>query len=292
MTKKIAVVYGGWSSEAEISRKSGKAVANALNQIGYEVYELELTRDIALKLLELKPNKVFPLLHGSPGEDGTFQGLLEILGIPYVGENVKTSAVCMDKDWTKRILQSFGIDTPRWVVIKDLGNLREELFKNYPLVVKPAEEGSSVGLAIVENFDQLKEAVEKLLPKKVLIEEFIPGKEFTCGFVKGKVLSPIEIKPKKGIYNFEAKYTKGLTEFEPVRDPSLVKKIQQLTLKVVGALEIKTLCRVDFRYNLSEDRLVVLEVNTIPGMTETSLLPKMAKLEGVTFENLVKLLIT
>jgi len=292
MPKKIAVVYGGWSSEAEISRKSGKAVANALKQIGYEVYELELTRDVALKLLELKPDKVFPLLHGSPGEDGTFQGLLEILGIPYVGENVKTSAVCMDKDWTKRILQSFGIDTPRWVVIKDLGNLREELFKNHPLVVKPAEEGSSVGLTIVESFDQLKGAVEKLLPKKVLIEEFIPGKEFTCGFVKGKVLPPIEIKPKKGIYDFEAKYTKGLTEFEPVMDPSLVKKIQQLTLKVVEALEIKTLCRVDFRYNPSEDRLVVLEVNTIPGMTETSLLPKMAKLEGVTFENLVKLLIT
>jgi len=292
MPKKIAVVYGGWSSEAEISRKSGKAVANALKQIGYEIYELELSRDIALKLLELKPDKVFPLLHGSPGEDGTFQGLLEILGIPYIGENVKTSAVCMDKDWTKRILQSFGIDTPRWVVIKDLGNLRKELFKNHPLVVKPAEEGSSVGLAIVENFDQLTDAIKELLPKKVIVEEFIPGREFTCGFVKGKVLPPIEIKPKKGIYDFEAKYIKGLTEFEPVRDPSLVKKIQQLTLKVVEALEIKTLCRVDFRYNPSDDRLVVLEVNTIPGMTETSLLPKMAKLEGITFENLVKLMVS
>ena len=291
MPKKVAVVYGGWSSEAEISRKSGKAVAEALKKLKYQVLELELTRDIADKLLQTKPDIVFPLLHGSPGEDGTFQGLLEILGIPYIGENVKVSALCMDKDWTKRILVSFNIDTPKWWIVKCIKDLKKIHFYNFPLVVKPAEEGSSVGLHIVKNFQDLEGGVKKLLPKKVLIEEFVPGREFTCGYVKGRILPPIEIKPQKGIYDFEAKYTPGKTVFEPIKETSLVERLKKTTEKVVKALEIKTLCRVDFRYNPNTDRLVVLEVNTIPGMTETSLLPKMAKLEGISFKGLVKLLI-
>ncbi len=291
MPRKVVVVYGGWSSEAEISRKSGKAVADALQQLGYDVLELELTRDIAKKLIQINPDIVFPVLHGSPGEDGTFQGLLEILGIPYVGENVKVSALCMDKDWTKRILVSFNIDTPNWQVIKKLEDFKRNHFENFPLVVKPAEEGSSVGLYIAKSYQDLEGFVKKLLPKKVLVEEFIPGREFTCGYVKGEVLPPIEIKPKKGIYDFESKYTQGETLFEAVKEPFLAEKIEQLTKKVVEVLEIRNLCRVDFKYDPERDRLTVLEVNTIPGMTEISLLPKMARLKGISFKRLIKLLI-
>ena len=287
---KIAVVYGGWSSEADVSIKSGKAVANALRSLNCEVIELPLTRDIALKLLEMKPDLVFPVLHGKPGEDGSFQGLLEILGIPYVGESVKTSSVCMDKDWTKRVLKSFGIPTPDWLAVKNPEEVKN--WNSFPAVLKPAEEGSSIGLKIVENFEELEKEVEKLLSKseKILVEKFVKGREFTCGFVKGRIFKPLEIKPKRGIYDYRAKYTKGETDFAPVEEEELQRKIKNLTYKVVEVLEIKDLCRVDFRFDGKS--FYILEVNTIPGMTETSLLPQMAKLEGLNFADLVKLLIT
>jgi len=286
------VVYGGWSSEAEISHKSGKAVAKGLRNLGFEVFELELTPDIAVKLLQLKPDCVFPVLHGKPGEDGSFQGLLEILRIPYVGENVKVSSTCMDKDWTKRLLKEKGIPTPKWGVFYKDQPLEGLNWGIFPAVVKPAEEGSSKGLKIVNDYKSLIEALKLLKEKyeKILVEEFIPGREFTCGFVNGEILPPLEIKPKKGIYDYEAKYTKGATEFLKVEFP-LREKIEKLTLKVIETLEIKHLARVDFRFNPSNGNLFVTEVNTIPGMTEISLLPLMAKNKGYTFEELLKLLI-
>ena len=291
--KKVAVVYGGWSSEADISRKSGKAIAAALRRLGFKVRELELTRNIASHLLELNPDFVFPVLHGKPGEDGTFQGMLEILGIPYVGENTKVSSICMDKDLTKRLLKEQGIKTPRWISVKK-NSLRDlEGWNNYPAVVKPSEGGSSIGLEIVNDKNSLIGAIEKLLKlsEKVVVEEFISGEEYTCGFVSGRVFTPLKIIPRKGIYDFEAKYTKGLTDFVPEKG-FIGEKIKHLTLKVVETLEIKNLCRVDFRYNPQKDELHVLEINTIPGMTETSLLPQMASIDGITFDSLVKLIIS
>jgi D-alanine-D-alanine ligase len=292
MPKRIAVVYGGWSSEAEVSRKSGRAVANALRELGYEVAELELTREVALKLAEIKPDLVFPVLHGKPGEDGSFQGMLEIMGIPYVGEGVKTSAVCMDKDWTKRILRSAGINTPDWWVIRRGETLEVEKFKEFPLVVKPAEEGSSVGLSIVKNAAELEEAIKKLLgiTEKVIVERFVEGREFTVGFVKGKLFTPIEIVPLKGIYDFEAKYTEGLTDFVPLREEKLKEKLWEVARRVIEALEVKQLCRIDLRVD-DEGNPSVLEVNTLPGMTETSLLPRMAAEEGLDFKALISLLV-
>lgn len=291
--KKVAVVYGGWSSEADISRKSGKAIAAALRRLGFKVRELELTRNIASHLLELNPDFVFPVLHGKPGEDGTFQGMLEILGIPYVGENTKVSSICMDKDLTKRLLKEQGIKTPRWISVKK-NSLRDlEGWNNYPAVVKPSEGGSSIGLEIVNDKNSLIGAIEKLLKlsEKVVVEEFISGEEYTCGFVSGRVFTPLKIIPRKGIYDFEAKYTKGLTDFVPEKG-FIGEKIKHLTLKVVETLEIKNLCRVDFRYNPQKDELHVLEINTIPGMTETSLLPQMASIDGIAFDSLVKLIIS
>ncbi len=293
MPKRIAVVYGGWSSEAEVSRKSGRAVANALRELGYEVAELELTREVALKLAEIKPDLVFPVLHGKPGEDGSFQGMLEIMGIPYVGEGVKTSAVCMDKDWTKRILRSAGINTPDWWVIRRGETLEVEKFKEFPLVVKPAEEGSSVGLKIVKNGEELINFLKKLLTKteKVIVEKFVKGREFTVGFVKGKFFTPLEIIPIKGVYDFEAKYTAGLTDFKPVSDKNLKNSLLNIAKSVVSTLEIKEICRIDFRFDEKNGKIFVLEVNTIPGMTETSLLPKMANIDGYNFGDLLRMLV-
>ena len=293
MPKRIAVVYGGWSSEAEISRKSGKAVAKALKNLGYEVFELELNRNIASELTEIKPDLVFPALHGKPGEDGTFQGLLEIMGIPYAGEGVKTSALCMDKDWTKRILLSAGIDTPDWWVVKRGETFEVDRFGEFPLVVKPSEEGSSVGLSVVKNKVELLNSINALLTKveKVIVEKFVEGREYTVGFVKNKFFKPLEIVPKKGIYDFEAKYTAGLTDFIPVENEEIEKKLLNLAEKVVKTLDIENICRIDFRFDEKNGKFFVLEVNTMPGMTETSLLPKMASLSGYSFEELIDLLI-
>jgi D-alanine-D-alanine ligase len=291
--KKVAVIYGGSSPEADISRKSGKAVANALRKLGYRVKEFELDKALACRLSDFAPDFAFPVLHGSPGEDGTVQGLLETLGIPYVGEGVKVSALCMDKDWTKRILKGFGIDTPPWVSVKNPSEL--ELLNDwnlFPAVVKPATGGSSVGLKVASNPHRLREYTLSLLQsfEKVLIEEFVEGREFTCGFAGGKIFTPLEIIPQKGLYDFKTKYTKGLAQFKPIYG-TLGEEVKALTARVVKALEIKNLCRVDFRYRDSTGELLVLEVNTIPGMTETSLLPLMANIDGLTFEGLIQLVI-
>ena len=292
---RIAVVYGGWSPEAAISEKSAIAVAAALKRLGYDVYQLPLTRDIAVELLELNPQLVFPILHGKPGEDGSFQGLLEILGIPYVGENIKVSALCMDKDFTKRLLKGAGINVPPGEVIREEKDLKGlENWSDFPAVVKPAQGGSSIGLKVVEDKKHLVKSVKNLFQKgeKVLVERFIPGREFSCGKTAGKILPPIEIVPKKGLYDFETKYTAGAASFHPVEEEPLKGLIEATTLKIVETLEIEHLCRVDYRYDPYKEKLFVLEVNTIPGMTETSLLPRMAKLDGIGFEELIEILIS
>ncbi len=289
--KTVAVIYGGWSPEAEISRKSGRAVAEALRRLGFNVVELELTRDIAKELLKINPDLVFPVLHGKPGEDGTLQGLLELMGIPYVGEGVKTSAVCMDKELTKMVLHSSDVPTPAWCSVK--GNTIRGKFPNsYPLVIKPAEGGSSLGLKILKNASELEKELKKFLLKeeKYLIEEFVKGREFTLGYVKGELLPPLEIKPRRGLYDYKSKYTKGETDFEEVNDPSLLKLLHETAEKVVQVLEIRVLCRIDIK--VSEEGIpYVLEVNTMPGMTETSLLPKMADMTGYKFDDLIAKLV-
>jgi len=288
---KIAVVVGGPSEEAEISRKSGRAVARALQSLGFEVEILELTPDIALRLMSLKPDLVYPVLHGKPGEDGSFQGLLEIMDIPYVGENVKVSALCMDKDWTKRLLRERGLPTPRWIVV-DRNQKGLKNWASFPAVVKPAEGGSSIGVEIVKDFHSLERAINLLLQKgeKILVEEYIHGLEFTCGYAVGRVFTPLRIEPKGEFYDYRIKYTKGSADFIPEEGP-LGEELKRLTSRVVETLEIGTLCRVDFRYNPENGKFYILEVNTIPGMTETSLLPMMAAHDGFTFEELVKMVV-
>ncbi len=284
---------GGKSSEREISLKTGKAISEALKRLGHEVYELDLSPELPCKLLELKPDKVFIALHGRPGEDGTVQGMLEILGIPYTGSDAISSAVCIDKDFTKRIVQSLGIKTPKWEVIsseEDLENLR---WDSFPAVLKPAREGSSIGLEIIKDKKELKEKAKELLERteKLIVEEFIEGIDLTVGFLKGKVLPVIEVKPKKGIYDYESKYTKGKTEYIFLDDETLKKKLQEISEKIYKTLNLRDFARIDYRVD-RKGEIYFLEVNTIPGMTELSLLPMAAKKVGIDFDRLINIIIS
>ena len=285
---KVAVLYGGKSPEAPISRKSAESVVNALKKLGHEVYPLELTKNISEKLNEIKPDKVFIALHGCPGEDGTIQGLLEIEEFPYTGCNVETSAICMDKDVTKRILKTHGIPVPAGETYFKGDTV--ELFE-IPCVVKPARTGSTIGISIVRSENEFKKAVEEAFKfdSKVLIEEFIEGRELTVSVLNGKALPIVEVITETGFYDYNSKYKSKTTRYEvPAKlHPKTEEKVKRIAEKVYKVLECKGAVRVDFRLD-KWNSPYVLEVNTIPGLTERSLLPKSAKAEGITFEQLIE----
>jgi D-alanine-D-alanine ligase len=281
---------GGRSAEREISLKSGQAVLRALQELGHEAIPLDLTDDLCERLKNIKPDKVFIALHGPYGEDGRVQGLLDILGIPYVGSGVLGSSIAMDKDITKKVLSFHGIRVPRWVCIR---SEEEELrWHIYPAIVKPADQGSSFGLFLVRDEVEAREAIKKCLElsKKVMVEEYIEGRDVTVGILKEKALPPVEIRPKRGIYDYESKYTKGMTEYLFVEDRDLAERLQETALLAHRLLELKDLSRVDFR--ISEDnRLYLLEVNTLPGLTELSLFPMACKKAGLDFRELIDMLL-
>ncbi len=287
---RIVVLMGGRSSEREVSLRTGRAVAKALRELGHEVIEMDLSEDLPCKLMEVKPDKVFIALHGPYGEDGRVQGLLDILGIPYTGSGVLGSALAMDKDITKRLLRAEGLPTPDWISVR-----RDERPKwdKFPAVVKPADQGSSVGLEIVREEEELEDAVKKLfsITEKVIVEEFVEGRDMTVGILKGRPLPVIEIRPKKGIYDYESKYTKGMTEYVFLEDEKLSKKLQELALRVHRLLELKDMSRVDFRVS-KEGKPYILEVNTIPGMTELSLFPMACKKAGIDFKEMVSIILS
>lgn len=288
---RVVVLMGGRSSEREISLKSGQAVLKALQDLGYEAMALDLEEDLCEKLKAIKPDKVFIALHGTYGEDGRVQGLLDLLGIPYVGSGVLGSALAMDKDITKKVLSFHGIKVPRWICLR---SPEEDFDWNiYPAVVKPADQGSSVGLFVIKDQRELKEAIKECfkLSKKVMVEEFIEGRDFTVGILKGQALPPIEIRPKKGIYDYESKYTKGMTDYVFSEDEVLNKNLQDIALRAHLYLELKDFSRVDFRVS-EEGTPYLLEVNTIPGMTELSLFPMACQRAGIDFKRMVEMLIT
>lgn len=286
-SKKIGVLMGGRSSEREISLKSGEAILRSLKRMGYNAIGI----DVSLTLIEdLKREKVevaFIALHGRWGEDGTIQGLLEIMGIPYTGTGVGGSAIAIDKALTKLFLKGMDIDTPAYTVLYEK---RKDISFPLPLVVKPAREGSTIGTTIVRKKDELEKALEEAFNygKKVIIEEYIEGREITVGIVKDKILPFVEIKPKKGFYDFFSKYTKGMTEYivdvdvkEPIRE-----KILEYTKKICEGLEIEGCARIDMI--LSPEKVHVIDINTSPGMTETSLVPLAWSKLGRTFDELVE----
>ncbi|MFN3598872.1 MAG: D-alanine--D-alanine ligase [Aquificaceae bacterium] len=286
---KVVVLMGGRSKEREISLKSGQAVLKALQEMGYDAIAMDLEEDLCQRLSQIKPHKVFIALHGTYGEDGRVQGLLDLLGIPYVGAGVLGSAIAMDKDITKKILSFHGIKVPNWVCLRTIEEIK---WDSFPAVVKPADQGSSVGLFVVQEEKELKVALEEgfKVSKKVMVEEFIEGRDFTVGILKDQALPPIEIKPKKGIYDFESKYTKGMTEYIFSEDKDLNEKLQAIALKAHQYLELKDFSRVDFRVS-KEGMPYLLEVNTIPGMTELSLFPMACQKAGIDFKKMLEVLL-
>jgi D-alanine--D-alanine ligase (EC 6.3.2.4) len=292
---KIALLYGGYSREREISIKSGKAVEKALNQLGYtyKVFDI-IERDKFIKeILEYKPDLAFIVLHGKGGEDGTIQAILEFLDIPYTGSDMKTSVIAMDKVLTKMYLKNFGIPTPDWIFFteeKEALNYRPD----FPAVVKAPTEGSSIGVYIVNNQQEYENAVKEVfdLDDKVLVEKFIKGRELTVSILDDEVFDIVEVVVSEGFYDFNNKYITGKTQYIcPAQlDEDVYKNIQDLGHKVYKLLNCKGPARVDIILE-NDNNPYVLEVNTIPGMTEFSLLPKAALAKGITFNQLVEKII-
>ena len=294
--KHVAVLMGGWSSEREVSLRSGKACADALERKGYQVTRIDVKRDIATVLDTLKPDAALVMLHGRPGEDGTIQGVLETLGIPYSHSGVLSSSLAMQKDLAKTVMATAGVPVPEGLTLT-----RAEVAKGHamapPYVIKPVADGSSVGVFIVTeaHAHPPQELFREDWPHgdQLLVEKYIAGKELTCAVINGEPTGVIEIVPLIKFCDYEAKYSPGASKHilpAPIL-PFVYQEVRRLTLAAHVALGCRGVSRADFRY---DDRiegtggLTCLEVNTQPGMTETSLVPELAAHAGVTFDELVQ----
>lgn len=291
MNKKIGVLMGGMSSEREISLKTGTHIYNTLKDAGYNAVAIDVGKDIARRLEEEKIDVAFIALHGKYGEDGTVQGLLELIGIPYTGSGVLGSALSMDKAASKEIFERHQISTPVYEVItkKDY-EAGYTVMLDLPVVVKPVAGGSTIGVSIVNRADELEGAIEGALKydDRVLIEKFVDGMLLTVGVLGDTALPVIEICPKKGFYDYESKYTAGMTEyFVPARiSKKKLEECQRIALKCHRVIRCKGVTRTDMIMDIAQN-IFVLEINTIPGMTETSLIPIAAKGIGMEFKDLV-----
>jgi len=290
MSTKIAVLMGGSSSEREVSLSSGKAMFAASAALGYDAISVEFKDDILSHLDTLKSvDIVLIALHGGIGENGRIQGMFESLGIRYTGSDALSSAICMDKHISKLLAEDVGIATPRWKRIRKGQSIYKNEF-DYPFVVKPNSEGSTIGLTIVHNENDYDSAVEEAFKydDEILIEEFISGKEITVSIVGEDVLPIIEIRPEHGLYDYECKYTKGMTEYicPAELNEDLTKRIKRTAFEVYKLLKCRHYGRVDLRLD-NNNQHWFLELNTLPGMTDTSLLPKAAKATGISFEQLI-----
>ena len=289
-SRRVGVLYGGPSAEREVSLVSGKEVADALRQRGYKgVSLIDVGPDLPAQLRKRRIHVVFNALHGKIGEDGCVQGLLEVMGIPYTGSGVTASALCMDKVLTKEVLSHNRIPTPRYQVLAGEGNTETKL--RLPVVVKPRSEGSSIGVTIVRRQRDLASAVHEArrTDRDALVEQYVPGKEITVGILNGEALGVTEIRPVKGFYDFETKYTSGMAShvFPAPLPGALYRKAMRLGVRACAVLGCEGAPRVDFRIS-PEQRLYALEVNTLPGMTPLSLLPEIAAGVGIDFGNLVE----
>lgn len=291
--KRIGVLMGGLSAEREVSLKSGAAVHQALLNRGYDSVAIDVGRDLAEVLRRERVEVAFIALHGRYGEDGCVQGLLELLGIPYTGSGVLASALAMHKLYSKQAFAAAGLTITPYVALKRGEMLTaEQLPFGLPVVVKPVQEGSSVGVAIVKQPEELQAALDDAFryDDQVLVEGYVKGQEVQVGILNDLPVGAIEIVPKKEFYDFEAKYTDGMAEhiFPARLTPERYVKVQALGLKAHQALGCSGYSRVDFL--VTEDgRYYLLEVNTLPGMTALSLLPEIAqKGAGLGFEELVE----
>jgi D-alanine-D-alanine ligase len=291
---------GGWSAEREVSLVSGEGVARACEALGHRVTRIDMDRDVALRLHEAKPDVVFNALHGSPGEDGSIQGMLDLMGIKYTHSGLATSVIAIDKQLTKNELVPHGIRMPEGRIVKS-----ESLFRADPLprpyVVKPVNEGSSVGVAIVRDDSNYGNPIGRYVDgpwahfDELLAEPFIRGRELTTAVVGDRALGVTELKPKSGFYDYDAKYTDGMTQHVcPAEIPAdIADACLKMALDAHRLLGCKGTSRSDFRWDDERgvDGLYLLEVNTQPGMTPLSLVPEQAKLVGMTYEGLVQTII-
>lgn len=294
MTKHVAVLMGGWSAEREVSLRSGKTCADALVRLGYRVTPIDAGRDVAAALTAAKPDVALNVLHGRPGEDGTLQGVLEILGIPYSHSGVLASAIAMHKGYAKAIFRAAGIPVAEDVVASRFDAAQRHLMPP-PYVIKPMSEGSSVGVFVVteEHHHPPQELYRDdwAFGEQVLIERYIPGKELTCAVIGDRPLDVIDIVPATRFYDYEAKYAAGGSRHVlPAQIlPNVYQEVRRLALAAHNALGCRGVSRADFRYDdRGTGKLVCLEINTQPGMTETSLVPELAAYAGITFDELVQ----
>jgi len=319
---KVALLMGGRSAEREISLRTGRGIAQALRNLGHEVTALDaangrllpageeeraaLPADAVEKLPASSSSAVanaaaineaevvFLALHGGDGEDGTIQALLELAGKPYTGSGVLSSALAMNKAASKKVFVQEGIPTPEWVLLsagEEQPEIDADALGGYPLIVKPNAEGSTVGLTVVTSLKDLPEAIALAgdYGPDVLIEQYIPGRELTVAVLGDEALPIVEIKPKSGFYDYEHKYTAGMSEYICPADlpEPLAARIRELGLRAARALGCRGVSRADFRLSPANEPYC-LEVNTIPGMTPTSLVPMAAKARGMSYDQLVE----
>jgi len=288
MTKHVAVLMGGWSAEREVSLVSGAACANALREVGYRVTAIDVQRDVGALLTRLfpRPDVVFNALHGRFGEDGCIQGLLNILDIPYTHSGLLASALAMDKPAAKRLFWAADIPVAEdCIVTRDA--LREGDPLERPYVVKPPNEGSSVGVFIIHEQDDLKSVIDRWpFGEEAMVERFIPGRELTVAVMGDRPLAVTEITTERGFYDYDAKYAAGGSKHTlpaPV-DAEVYDEALRLAARACAVLGCRGVARADFRYD--GDNLFLLEVNTQPGMTPTSLVPEQATHVGISFAEL------
>ena len=294
---RIAVLMGGWSAERDVSLTSGEGVAKALESRGHEVVRIDMDRNIAQVLAGVRPDIVFNALHGTPGEDGTVQGMMDLMGLRYTHSGLETSVIAIDKELTKMVLVPHGIRMPEGKLVDS-----ESLFERDPLprpyVLKPVNEGSSVGVAIVREGGNHGDPIARDSQgpwrefSRLLAEPFIPGRELTVAVLDDQALAVTELRPKSGFYDYDAKYTDGLTEHvcpaeipDTIRDAAL-----ETALRAHRVLGCRGASRADFRWDETRDAegLYLLEVNTQPGMTPLSLVPEQARVRGIAYAELVE----
>lgn len=298
---KVAILMGGISNEREVSLSTGKTVAKYLDSSKFDPKFYDTKKDLLKLFSDISKNKIdvcFIALHGKGGEDGSIQGILELLGVAYTGPGIMASAISMDKIISKRLFMQEKILTPRFIVVKDkkidFKQIRDKI--GLPYVIKPSNSGSSVGVSIIKKEKEIKKGIKMALKEddKVIIEEYIQGKEITVGVLGNKTpraLSIVEIIPKTKFFDYQAKYNpKFCDEIAPARiSVDLTKKAQELALKVYKLLDCKGFSRIDMI--LKGKKIYVLENNTIPGLTPNSLLPKAAKADNISFSKLLEKII-
>lgn len=285
--QKIAVLLGGQSSEREISIKSGTAVHEALLSLGLDAVSIDVSYEPIGQIRQAKAEMAFIALHGRFGEDGTIQAMLEREKIHYTGSGPKANRLAMNKLASRKIFENSGLPVPQYFAIsKGIYDKNMPINFSLPMVVKPNREGSSIGMSVVDDIKDLAKAIDKafLYDEDIIIEEFIDGEDITIGILDDKPLPVVHIKPKHGVYDFTAKYTEGMSEYVvPAKfENNIIKEAQDLGLRAHNLLGCRCFSRVDMRLG-NNGKIKVLEVNSIPGLTTTSLLPKAAKAVGIDF---------